>query len=90
MSERWVTVVVSSGITVVLYFLLNFFGDVVLTPGTSPGAIQLFTNEWLLVVVVVATGSVSCAVVWWSEAGRARVQPPRATRAAITATRFMS
>jgi MFS family permease len=46
---------VSSGITVVLYFLLNFFGDVVLPKGTSDGAIQLFTNEWLLVVVLVAT-----------------------------------
>lgn len=46
---------VSSGITVVLYFLLNFFGDVVLAPKTSDAAIQLFTNEWLLVVVVTAT-----------------------------------
>src|ERR1700694_1255827 len=46
---------VSSGITVVLYFLLNFFGDVVLPANTSASAIQLFTNEWLLVVVLVAT-----------------------------------
>jgi MFS family permease len=46
---------VSSGITVVLYFLLNFFGDVVLPRGTSNGDIQLFTNEWLLIVVLVAT-----------------------------------
>jgi len=46
---------VSSGITVVLYFLLNFFGDVVLPAKTSESAIQLFTNEWLLVVVLVAT-----------------------------------
>ena len=46
---------ISSGITVVLYFLLNFFGDVVLPAKTSASAIQLFTNEWLLVVVLVAT-----------------------------------
>jgi MFS family permease len=46
---------VSSGITVVLYFLLNFFGDVVLPPKTSNSAIQLFTNEWLIVTVATAT-----------------------------------
>lgn len=46
---------VSSGITVVLYFLVNFFGAVVLPRGTTDSAIQLFTNEWLLVVVLVAT-----------------------------------
>jgi MFS family permease len=42
---------VSSGITVVLYFLVNFFGDVVLTPGTDAAK---FTDNWLLVVVVTA------------------------------------
>ena len=42
---------VSSGITVVLYFLVNFFRDVVLTPGTDPAK---FTDNWLLVVVVTA------------------------------------
>jgi MFS family permease len=46
---------VSSGITVVLYFLVNFFGDVVLPPKTSNSAIQLFTNVWLIVVVATAT-----------------------------------
>jgi MFS family permease len=42
---------VSSGITAVLYFLLNFFRDVVL--GTSKGA-EAFTSNWLLVVVATA------------------------------------
>jgi MFS family permease len=42
---------VSSGITVVLYFLVNFFGDVVLTTGTDAAK---FTDNWLLVVVVTA------------------------------------
>ena len=42
---------VSSGITVVLYFLVNFFGDVVLAPGEDAGK---FTNNWLLVVVLTA------------------------------------
>ncbi|HXC79373.1 MAG TPA: MFS transporter [Candidatus Acidoferrum sp.] len=42
---------VSSGITVVLYFLVNFFGDVVLPPGTDAAK---FTDNWLLVVVVTA------------------------------------
>ncbi|HVC78276.1 MAG TPA: MFS transporter [Candidatus Micrarchaeaceae archaeon] len=42
---------VSSGITVVLYFLVNFFGDVVLTPGTDAAK---FTDNWLLVVVLTA------------------------------------
>src|SRR5206468_1342242 len=39
------------GITAVLYFLLNFFRDVVL--GTSKGA-EAFTSNWLLVVVATA------------------------------------
>jgi MFS family permease len=42
---------ISSGITAVLYFLLNFFRDVVL--GTSQGA-AAFTSNWLLVVVATA------------------------------------
>ncbi len=42
---------VSSGITVVLYFLVNFFGDVVLTPDVDAAK---FTDNWLLVVVVTA------------------------------------
>jgi MFS family permease len=42
---------VSSGITVVLYFLVNFFRDVVLSPGTDAAK---FTDNWLLVVVVTA------------------------------------
>lgn len=42
---------VSSGITVVLYFLVNFFGDVVLDPSTDAAT---FTDNWLLVVVVTA------------------------------------
>jgi len=42
---------ISSGITAVLYFLLNFFRDVVLH--TSKGA-EAFTSNWLLVVVVTA------------------------------------
>ena len=42
---------ISSGITAVLYFLLNFFRDVVLH--TSNGA-EAFTSNWLLVVVVTA------------------------------------
>ncbi len=42
---------VSSGITVVLYFLVNFFGDVVLAPHTDAAK---FTDNWLLVVVVTA------------------------------------
>ncbi|HEY1456245.1 MAG TPA: MFS transporter [Candidatus Dormibacteraeota bacterium] len=42
---------VSSGITVVLYFLVNFFRDVVL-PSTTDAA--KFTDNWLLVVVVTA------------------------------------
>ena len=42
---------ISSGITAVLYFLLNFFRDVVL--GTSQGA-EAFTSNWLLVVVATA------------------------------------
>jgi len=42
---------VSSGITVVLYFLVNFFGDVVLPPGEDAAK---FTNNWLLVVVLTA------------------------------------
>lgn len=44
---------VSSGITVVLYFLVNFFKDVVLAPTTSTDAGK-FTGNWLLVVVVTA------------------------------------
>ena len=42
---------ISSGITAVLYFLLNFFRDVVLR--TSTGA-NSFTSNWLLVVVATA------------------------------------
>jgi MFS family permease len=42
---------VSSGITVVLYFLVNFFGDVVLAPHEDAAK---FTNNWLLVVVLTA------------------------------------
>src|SRR5450756_2381136 len=42
---------ISSGITAVLYNLHNFFRDVVLTPATSPDA---FTSNWLLVVVLTA------------------------------------
>ena len=44
---------VSSGITVVLYFLVNFFKDVVLAPTTSEAAGK-FTGNWELVVVVTA------------------------------------
>jgi MFS family permease len=42
---------ISAGITAVLYNLHNFFRDVVLTPGTNPDA---FTSNWLLVVVATA------------------------------------
>jgi MFS family permease len=42
---------ISAGITAVLYNLHNFFRDVVLTPGTSP---DTFTSNWLLVVVLTA------------------------------------
>ena len=42
---------ISSGITAVLYNLHNFFRDVVLTPTTNP---DTFTSNWLLVVVVTA------------------------------------
>src|SRR5947209_12696168 len=42
---------ISSGITAVLYFLVNFFRDVVLQ--TKSGA-EAFTSNWLLVVVVTA------------------------------------
>ncbi len=42
---------VSSGITVVLYFLVNFFGDVVLGPKENAAK---FTSTWLLVVVLTA------------------------------------
>jgi MFS family permease len=42
---------ISSGITAVLYNLHNFFRDVVLTPDTSP---DTFTSNWLLVVVLTA------------------------------------
>ncbi len=42
---------VSSGITVVLYFLVNFFGDVVLGPNEDAAK---FTSNWLLVVVLTA------------------------------------
>lgn len=42
---------ISSGITAVLYFLVNFFRDVVLQ--TKTGA-ETFTSNWLLVVVVTA------------------------------------
>lgn len=44
---------VSSGITVVLYFLVNFFKDVVLAPTTSAAAGK-FTGNWELVVVLTA------------------------------------
>ncbi len=42
---------VSSGITVVLYFLVNFFGDVVLGPKEDAAK---FTSNWLLIVVLTA------------------------------------
>jgi MFS family permease len=42
---------ISSGITAVLYNLHNFFRDVVLSPATSP---DTFTSNWLLVVVLTA------------------------------------
>jgi MFS family permease len=42
---------ISSGITVVLYFLVNFFGDVVLAPNADAAK---FTDNWLLVVVLTA------------------------------------
>jgi MFS family permease len=42
---------ISSGITVVLYFLVNFFGDVVLGPKEDAAK---FTSNWLLVVVLTA------------------------------------
>jgi MFS family permease len=42
---------ISSGITAVLYFLVNFFRDVVLPSTTNPAT---FTDNWLLVVVVTA------------------------------------
>jgi MFS family permease len=42
---------ISSGITAVLYNLHNFFRDVVLPPATSP---DTFTSNWLLVVVLTA------------------------------------
>src|SRR5258705_2072078 len=42
---------ISSGITAVLYYLLNFFKDVVLPPGSNAAS---FTSNWLLVVVVTA------------------------------------
>ena len=42
---------VSSGITAVLYFLVNFFRDVVLPPHSNAGS---FTSNWLLVVVATA------------------------------------
>ena len=42
---------VSSGITAVLYFLVNFFRDVVLPAGQNAST---FTSNWLLVVVVTA------------------------------------
>jgi MFS family permease len=44
---------VSSGITVVLYFLVNFFKDVVLAPTTASAAGK-FTGNWELVVVLTA------------------------------------
>src|SRR5260370_1947589 len=44
---------VSSGITVVLSFLVNFFKDVVLAPTTSAAA-GTFTSNWELVVVAPA------------------------------------
>ena len=42
---------ISSGITAVLYFLVNFFRDVVLPAGENPAT---FTDNWLLVVVLTA------------------------------------
>jgi MFS family permease len=42
---------ISSGITAVLYFLLNFFRDVVLPPHSNASG---FTSNWLLVVVATA------------------------------------
>ena len=42
---------ISSGITAVLYFLVNFFRDVVLPAGQNAAT---FTDNWLLVVVVTA------------------------------------
>lgn len=42
---------ISSGITAVLYFLLNFFRDVVLPPNSNASG---FTSNWLLVVVATA------------------------------------
>ena len=42
---------ISSGITAVLYFLVNFFRDVVLPPHSNAGS---FTSNWLLVVVLTA------------------------------------
>jgi Na+/melibiose symporter-like transporter len=42
---------ISSGITAVLYYLLNFFKDVVLPAGSNA---ESFTSNWLLVVVVTA------------------------------------
>jgi MFS family permease len=42
---------ISSGITAVLYYLLNFFKDVVLPAGANASS---FTSNWLLVVVVTA------------------------------------
>jgi len=42
---------ISAGITAVLYNLHNYFRDVVLTPATSP---DTFTSNWLLVVVATA------------------------------------
>jgi len=42
---------ISAGITAVLYNLHNYFRDVVLTPSTSP---DTFTSNWLLVVVATA------------------------------------
>ena len=42
---------ISAGITAVLYNLHNFFRDVVLAPGTNSDS---FTSNWLLVVVVTA------------------------------------
>jgi MFS family permease len=42
---------ISSGITAVLYYLLNFFKDVVLAPGANAST---FTSNWLLVVVLTA------------------------------------
>ncbi|MDQ6880064.1 MAG: MFS transporter, partial [Candidatus Dormibacteraeota bacterium] len=42
---------ISSGITAVLYYLLNFFKDVVLAPGANAST---FTSNWLLLVVLTA------------------------------------